>query len=338
MQYDTTDGCWAWVGEVTQKVAHVQSYVRALYPAGDSCGATTRVLGEEGAIRPAGSPYPDAGAERMLRMLSSAILQGSFLLCPDQQLHHRAYTGRKSDVDAQTAYSWVEGLVYGPRVPANAHDLGRIDGDKRQNLRQPREDDQGVVLAVRSRDNAASDRNPDETSHGNNGVAGGIVPAIVLRVTKLAHADRGDGDVVPGGKAEEHGEYDDSGRRRAEREPHDVASKDGNTDGYHVGVERADLVTVVPGNGPPDHRSTIQYRQARTREGRHQSSRADKQDLQHQWEYDAADATTRAGYAGSEPAAGTKEMAYSRDARSKEQGGSHPVEKTEGKEEMPILY
>lgn len=108
-------------------------------------------------------------------------------------------------------------LEDGPRIPANADNLGRVYGYKREDLRQTSEDDQRPVLAVCGFDDAAGDGDSDEAGDGDDGIAGGVVSAVMLRVAESAYAHGRDRDVVTGSVPEEDGEYDDPGRRVAER-------------------------------------------------------------------------------------------------------------------------
>lgn len=117
----------------------------------------------------------------------------------------------------QSPLSTTPTLEDGPRVPANADDLGRVYGYKREDLRETSEDDQRPVFAVSSLDDAAGDGDPDETGDGDDGIAGGVVSTVVLRVAESAYADGRDRDVVSGRVPEQDGEDDDPGRRVAER-------------------------------------------------------------------------------------------------------------------------
>lgn len=139
-----------------------------------------------------------------------------------------------------------------PRIPPDARRLGHLEAEQAEHLDEPRKDDDAPVVAAAGGHDAAADGDADEAGEADDGVARGVVAAVLLRVAQLADAHGRDGDVAAGAEPEEHGEDDDAREGVARRQPHAQASDDRDQHREHVAVERPDDVGPVARQQPAE--------------------------------------------------------------------------------------
>ncbi|KAF4504213.1 hypothetical protein G6O67_008391 [Ophiocordyceps sinensis] len=154
----------------------------------------------------------------------------------------------------------LEALAHSPRrsvnskpvLPAEVPHLGQHHARGGGDVDGARQDDEGRVRAAAGLDNVAADGDAEQAGKGDDGVAGGVVAAVVLRLAHAADAHGGDADAGAASEAEEHREGHDTGARVAERQPHAQAGDEGHQDGEEARVEGPDHVGVVAGQGPAE--------------------------------------------------------------------------------------
>lgn len=139
-----------------------------------------------------------------------------------------------------------------PVLPA---ELGRLGPDEESggaDVDAAGKDDELLVLAAVGLDDASGNGNANQAGKGDDGVGGGVVAAVLLRLAHAADADGRDGNARAAGEAKEHGEDDDAGAGVAERQPDAEARHEGEEHRQQAGVEGANDVGVVPGQAAAD--------------------------------------------------------------------------------------
>lgn len=152
------------------------------------------------------------------------------------------------------------GLENGQQVPPNAGYLGHLKRKKAPQIYRPRKHNEAPVLPTIRSDDLSSDRNADETCHRHEGISRSIIAPIVLCLAQPADAHGTDANVVAARKADQEHEEDDTRCRVARRQPDGETRDDGEDDGEHVGVERAELVSPPARERTAKDRSCVEDR------------------------------------------------------------------------------
>lgn len=98
---------------------------------------------------------------------------------------------------------------------------------------------EAIELSTVDSEDLTRDGDADESRGGDDGIAGGIVAAVFLRLAQAANGHRDQADVAAGAEAEQQHEDDDAGGGVAGGQPDAQAGQHGQADGVDAGVEGA---------------------------------------------------------------------------------------------------